>query len=515
MAEGGFPNKNRASNALDIYRDAMRGYVAPILERKHGSDWVLSQVLNDELRERNPNSYDRRLQSLKAGTLAHNLVDLAEVPFLIRDNEDVFSDLRTADTHRMHQIRDLRNEIQHPDREGDCTPEEAASIAGLCVLVLERCGLPDAVERIRRLSSSTPASTPAVPEAELQQQRERREWDKVRLAGKLPEELTSWEQQRLAEIEWEEEWERRELVRREREEIAGFGDDIDGLRRWFNEIPGRRERHSTTHATLVQRIEEQDEEWQRQMNRLLHHRVDAYVQELIALRRRDRALVETELERLAAVQPSARQKAMQRMRDDQPSLWRWVMSRWWRRHRSLWRAEMDVLREQDREAWLLDMLALQDRRGWSSEMRVLQQRDVQAWSEIERWRDDMELLRRDQPSAWQLTMDGLRERDRWEWRREMDALLKRDDDGWSSEMSSLHGRDPKAWASEMNALRQRNPVAWQAQVHAVEEEKRLQDLQEANLRAAARAQADREKARQGNRETVAPKRSFWSRILGR
>ena len=55
-------------------------------------------------------------------------------------------------------------------------------------------------------------------EAELREKRERREWDKARLTSKPPEELAPWEQQRLTDIEWEEEWERREQQRLEREE---------------------------------------------------------------------------------------------------------------------------------------------------------------------------------------------------------------------------------------------------------------------------------------------------------
>ena len=63
------------------------------------------------------------------------------------------------------------------------------------------------------------------------------------------------EQQRLADIEWEEEWERRELVRREREEIARFGDDIDGLRLWFDADEARHDRHTSEHTALLQREE--------------------------------------------------------------------------------------------------------------------------------------------------------------------------------------------------------------------------------------------------------------------
>ena len=218
MADGGIPNRNRADSALTIYRDAMRQYIAPILEREHGPNWIRSQVLNEQARERNERSYARRLQSLESGSPPHSLIDLADIPFVIDRNPNAFPTLDRADTARMHTIRDLRNEIHHPDAEGDCTREEADAVAGLCVLALERCGLPEAAETIRGLSSAP--STPAAPEADLQKERARREWDKERLSAKPDEELTALERQRLDDIAWEEEWERREQER-ERQEREG------------------------------------------------------------------------------------------------------------------------------------------------------------------------------------------------------------------------------------------------------------------------------------------------------
>ena len=157
----------------------------------------------------------------------------------------------------MHTIRELRNGIQHQARTGDCTIEEANAIVSLCVLALERCGLSDVAENIRGLSLEGPAGVAEVSEADL---RERRDWEKRHLAGKSPEDLTPWEQERLAEIEldekWEEERERREL---ERGEIAQFGEDLDGLRRWFNADEARRDRHSAEYEALLQQEQERHE----------------------------------------------------------------------------------------------------------------------------------------------------------------------------------------------------------------------------------------------------------------
>ena len=172
MTSSDFPNKDRAEDALIIYRDAMRQYISLILRQEYGPDWIRSQVLNDDLHERNPGRYERGLQALTRDTLPHDLIDLADVPRLIQNNRHSFDDLRRADIDRMHWIRGLRNELHHADPAGDCTPSYADAVVGLCGLVLEQCGLTDAVERIRRLSSAEPASGGETPSTALREERQ-------------------------------------------------------------------------------------------------------------------------------------------------------------------------------------------------------------------------------------------------------------------------------------------------------------------------------------------------------
>ncbi len=219
MADGGIPNRNRIDSALVIYRDAMRQYIAPALEREHGPNWIRLLVLNERARTRNERSYDDRLRLLETGSPPHSLIDLADIPFLIDGDLDAFPMLDETDVDRMHVIRDLRNEtLGHSNREGDCTRGEAEAVAGLCILVLERCGLSAAAESIPSFSS-------AAAEVDLQKEREeraRREWDRERLSAKPSEDLTPQERERLDDYEWKEhwereEWERQELQRRTRE----------------------------------------------------------------------------------------------------------------------------------------------------------------------------------------------------------------------------------------------------------------------------------------------------------
>ena len=208
MADGGIPNRNRMGSALIIYRDAMRQYIAPILEREHGPNWIRLLVLNERARMRNERSYDERLRLLETGSPPHSLIDLADIPFLIDGDLGAFPTLDRADVDLMHAIREVRNRVEH-HREGDCTRGEVEAVAGLCILVLERCGLSVAAENIPSLSS-------AAAEVDLQKEREeraRREWDKERLSAKPDEELTPQERERLNDYEWKEYWERQDQER--------------------------------------------------------------------------------------------------------------------------------------------------------------------------------------------------------------------------------------------------------------------------------------------------------------
>ena len=149
MAEGGFPNRCSADSALIIYRDAMRQYIAPILEEEYGPDWIVDQVLNRASDRRSAKS---RRSLMHTGTPLQDLIDLNEIPRLLSDNETLFvPPLRDSDFKRARLIKDLRNELQHAHQPGDCAPGDAHEIAIHCAAILERLDLLDAAERIRNL----------------------------------------------------------------------------------------------------------------------------------------------------------------------------------------------------------------------------------------------------------------------------------------------------------------------------------------------------------------------------
>ncbi len=149
MANDEFPNRCSADSALIIYRDAMRQYIAPILEEEHGPDWIVDQVLN---RAHDRRSVEKRRSLMHTGTPLQDLIDLNEIPRLLRDNDTLFvPPLRDSDFKRAYLIKELRNELQHAHQPGDCAPEDAREIAIHCTAILERLDLLDAAEQIRKL----------------------------------------------------------------------------------------------------------------------------------------------------------------------------------------------------------------------------------------------------------------------------------------------------------------------------------------------------------------------------
>ncbi len=171
MADYAYPNRIRAYTALLIYRDAMRRHIAEVLQAHHGEGWLEVCVLRP-LRERIENGaanqgiregHERRMDALERGKEGHVLLEASNIAFLIRDHRDLFRGLRKNDIDALFHIRSVRNEfLEHDYDEGDCGPEVADAITSQCILVLDRCGLSEAAENIRRLSqeiADAPATT--------------------------------------------------------------------------------------------------------------------------------------------------------------------------------------------------------------------------------------------------------------------------------------------------------------------------------------------------------------------
>ena len=149
MPNDEFPNRCRADSALTIYRDELRQYIALVLEEEYGATWFKTQVLPLAPTK----SIAKKLQKdLDTHMSPEDLIDLRDIPILIKDNASLFDPPPQENDHRRTElIRLLRNELQHANQSGDCTPGDASEIAILCAAVLEHLDLIDAAERIRNL----------------------------------------------------------------------------------------------------------------------------------------------------------------------------------------------------------------------------------------------------------------------------------------------------------------------------------------------------------------------------
>ena len=172
MADDRYPNRIRAHKVLLIYHDAMRPYVAETLKAAYGAQWFEKYLL-EPLRKRagNGDNHAKRVLDTKTDVLAQGkehylLLDDADISALVQDHRESFQRLRNRDIDRVQQIRRLRNEdLVHDLDGGDCEPEVADAITNYCILVLNRCGLAEAAEDIRRLSQEV-ADAPVTTQPE-------------------------------------------------------------------------------------------------------------------------------------------------------------------------------------------------------------------------------------------------------------------------------------------------------------------------------------------------------------
>ena len=275
MPSSRIPNKSRFLEVATIYRDAM----VPFIDDALGPDRVREQLFNDEARERNLQKYEEGMRSFQQGTPVRNLIDHADIPFLIRDNLPRFSGLDRADVNRMHKIRLLWNDkIKHLNDLGDFASEDAVEYATHCARVLRRCGLDADADAIIGTSSSEAIGSAYRSSKRPPQAAQGRESNKARLASKRPQKLTWWELQHRererkegerrvrgrGQIErqgrereegrdqHEREQARQARVEREQAKITEIRDDPAKLRRWFEEYGDRRKLHASEYAALKQ-----------------------------------------------------------------------------------------------------------------------------------------------------------------------------------------------------------------------------------------------------------------------
>ena len=165
MATTNRPNRDAISQAIDIYRDAMRPFLARHLRQVPGQR--VEEAIRQALRGGQLAQFE---ENIRRGRSAEDSIDINDFPELIRNNwREVFSAQFPSDRvvqNRVNDIREIRNEVSHPIST-DLDEEKTRAHMYMIADVLGRINCPDqkrAVEEIRdRLfAAAEPAPAPAV-----------------------------------------------------------------------------------------------------------------------------------------------------------------------------------------------------------------------------------------------------------------------------------------------------------------------------------------------------------------
>ena len=165
MADGDYPNRGALGDALDVYLDAMRAFVARGLRRVPGTDLrgAIEGALSDHARER----FRERLGRGEGETGA---IEAGDIPYLVQRHwKDVFSAMLRRERDilsLLHLIAEARNRWAHRGEEDIEFPYAQARITDIAE-VLERIRAPEAEERVKgiRAALEAPGAAPA-PEPE-------------------------------------------------------------------------------------------------------------------------------------------------------------------------------------------------------------------------------------------------------------------------------------------------------------------------------------------------------------
>ncbi len=163
MADGGYPNRGALGDALDVYLDAMRAFVARGLRRVPGTDLrgAIEGALSDHARE-------RFRERLGRGESVEGAIEAGDIPYLVQRRwKDVFG--ATLRHERgilslLHLIAEARNRWAHRGEEDIEFPYAQARITDIAE-VLERIRAPEAEERVKGIRAALEAPG-AAPEPE-------------------------------------------------------------------------------------------------------------------------------------------------------------------------------------------------------------------------------------------------------------------------------------------------------------------------------------------------------------
>ena len=161
------PNRNALNDALDIYRDAMRSFVARCLKRVPGK--TVEQHIKAVLRG-SGDRYNQFTEDIKGGLEPEEAIDINDFPQIVKTYwKDVFREaLKSHNEFRdcLFHIREARNEVSHPGK-GDTDLEIALRCFDQITKVLNAINAPEESKEVLMIKGHLESFT--VPAHKLRQ----------------------------------------------------------------------------------------------------------------------------------------------------------------------------------------------------------------------------------------------------------------------------------------------------------------------------------------------------------
>ena len=189
-------NKNRLSNGMNIYDDAMRKYIAGVMQEEAGDDWF-SERITKQLPVRQAYRLTEKLEQEHAGFRStggpERALEITDYPHVVRANRDLFRDLCSRNSANvatrgglpltwMHEIADWRNVHAHPP-PNDLRSADVDRVLDAMIRVLSLCDQ-TATSQVRQLITASGSKKIVVkskrpneqlPRAQVEREEARRE----------------------------------------------------------------------------------------------------------------------------------------------------------------------------------------------------------------------------------------------------------------------------------------------------------------------------------------------------
>lgn len=154
MTTVGRPNRQKLNEGIDIFRDAMRSFLAPNLRRVPGKR--IEQAVESVLESRGPRIEEFRRHFAEGGTV-QGFIDIADFrPLLLGHWDNYFRNIfknNRAILDECRTVANARNESYHIDEHDTSTTETKYTLLQIAT-ALGRINCPDESRRVQQLHDS-------------------------------------------------------------------------------------------------------------------------------------------------------------------------------------------------------------------------------------------------------------------------------------------------------------------------------------------------------------------------